>query len=218
MGFSELYRISPVAVVTGFCGGLVSGGLYGTGTIYAVGQGFDIASTSLFMTALILGGLLLQYPIGRLSDMFDRRLVIIGTSTSLALVSTFIIWLSAGPWWSILFFIDNATKWPFLLTALTIGGIAATLYPLSVAYANDYMEPHQLVPASGGLVLTYGLGAIVGPTLSAAGMTAFGPPALFGFIASVGILSCGFTLYRVTQRSWIPIAGKETYVLMPEPN
>lgn len=61
MTFGELYTISPVAVTTGFCSGIISGALYGTGTIYAVGQGFDVINTSLFMTALILGGLVLQY-------------------------------------------------------------------------------------------------------------------------------------------------------------
>ena len=217
MGFRELYTISPVAVVIGFSSGIVSGALYGTGTIYAVDQGFDIPSTSLFMTALILGGLFLQYPIGYLSDRFDRRLVIIGTSVTLAAMCILTIWLSTGPWWAILFYVDSSTRWPFLLTTLFIGGIAATLYPLSVAYANDYLEPHQLVSASGGLVLMYGLGAIFGPTLSAAGMTLFGPPAFFGFIAAVGLVSCLFTLYRLTQRSWVPIMAKDTYVAMPDP-
>lgn len=91
------------------------------------------------------------------------------------------------------------------------------MYPLSVAYANDYMEPHQLVPASGSLVLTYGLGAVTGPTLSALSMSAVGPSGLFGFTAGIAVMTCIFTLYRITQRSWAPVVEKETYVLMPDP-
>ena len=217
MTFHELYTISPSAVISGLCSGVISGALYGTGTMYAVGQGFDVTSTALFMTALVMGGLLLQYPIGRLSDRFDRRLVIIGSSIALTVVSLFIIWLSSGSWWSFMFFINSDTRWPFLLTTLLIGGITATLYPLSVAYANDYLEPHQLVPASGGLVLTFGLGAITGPTLSAASMTVFGPPGLFGFIAFAAALASAFIVYRITRRSWAPVIEKETYVPMPDP-
>jgi MFS family permease len=107
---------------------------------------------------------------------------------------------------------------PVLLQALaaTYGGFVATLYPLSVAYANDYIEPKDMVQATGGLVLAFGIGAALGPISAAAVMKVVGPAGLFIFTGAVIVLVAAFIIYRMRCRQWVPVAEKESFVLMPE--
>ena len=107
------------------------------------------------------------------------------------------------------------TPW-LLLVAGAFGGVSATIYPLSVAYANDYIEPRDMIQASAGLLLAYGVGASMGPIASAAVMRLTGPVGLFQFTALVAALLTLFALYRTRKRSWVPVVAKESFVPMPD--
>ena len=96
------------------------------------------------------------------------------------------------------------------------GGFTATIYPLCIAYANDYLEPGQIVAASGSLVFAFSLGAATGPSLAAIVMGHAGPNGLFLLSVTICLGFVAFILYRMRIRHWAPVVEKESYVPMPE--
>src|SRR3546814_7818163 len=79
MRLTRLYRTSPLGFVGAAVTGVMMGAFYGLGAVFARGVGLNTAGTAVFMSATILGGVALQWPLGRLSDLVDRRRVIVGT-------------------------------------------------------------------------------------------------------------------------------------------
>lgn len=204
MSLRALFTVSPVATVGCVAGGVIVGSMFGLGPIYARAQGFDTQSISLFMGIAVVSGLFTQVPVGQLSDRFDRRGVIVGVTVGSALVAIALVMSSYLP------------GVPLYLLIALYGGFSATLYPLCVAYANDYLEPGQVVAASSSLVLAFGLGAAVGPIVAAFVMGLVGPSGLFWLSLSVCVLYIVFILYRMRIRHWAPVVEKEPYVPMPE--
>ncbi len=186
---TELYEISPLGIGGAAVAGVILGAFYGMAPFFAVKIGMDTAAASQFMAAAIFGGLLLQWPIGKLSDRYDRRTVIIVLSFVIGAISLCVI---AMAMWS-------ASGLVFI--APLFGGAVFTLYPLCVAHTNDHIEKSELVPASAGLILSYGIGAAAGPVAAAGVMNITGPHGLFGFIAAIGLALGFYGYWRSTQRA-----------------
>lgn len=187
MSIRELIVTSPLACFGTLLLGGIFATLFGMAPIYASEQGFTIAQVSYFVSAIYLGGLLFQFPIGYLSDRFDRRLLIIGTTAIGALAA------AAG-----LLFSDNF--YSLLVIALIIGGTSNPLYSLLLAYANDYLKPEQMSSASGGLLFINGLGAMSGPVVVGYLMEHFGLHWFFNTIIILMASICAYGVYRMTQR------------------
>ncbi len=188
----RLWGISPTGMTSSFASGAIMGAFYGLGALFAQQAGLNTVATSQFMGAVIIGGLILQYPIGRLSDKFDRRRVMIGVAIATAIVCFVIM-------------SKDATNGSGLLAlGALFGGLSFTLYPLAVAYTNDYVEADDRVPASGGLMMAYGIGASLGPTAGSFIMGAIGPGGLFMFIGAMAVALTGFIMWRMTQRQSLP--------------
>jgi len=188
----ELYGISPLGISGAFACGIILGGFYGLAPYFAqqTGLGFDGAAR--FMAAAIVGGLLLQWPIGRLSDRFDRRTVFGGLALAVSVTS------------GAFFFLPEGGVVPLFVLAAVFGGAIFTLYPLCVAHTFDHIAPTDMVWASGGLIVAYGIGAAIGP-LAAAGMISFvGPFGLFVFSGAIALVIAAFTFWRMGQRAALP--------------
>lgn len=199
-GLRALYTISPLGVLACLSSGIVTASLYGMGAIFARKTGFDLTDVSYFMGAAVFGGLLLQWPIGRLSDRYDRRYVILGASIATAVTSLALVALAGD------------AKAAVIVLVCLYGGFSFSLYPLGVAHANDFVAAEDAVKASGGLVLSWGLGASVGPIAASALMVALGPRGLFVFLAAVMAGLTLFTLWRMRQRPTVPPTQKEPFV------
>lgn len=189
---ARVWGISPTGMTTSLASGVVMGAFYGLAALFAQRVGLETSQTAQFMGAVIIGGLVLQWPIGKLSDTFDRRLVIIGVAVATTIVCLAIMNKD----------VHNGTG--LLALGALFGGLAFTLYPLAVAYMNDYVEPDDIVPASGGLMMAFGIGAAIGPTAGALMMDVFGPSGLFIFIAIITVFLTAFITWRLTQRASIP--------------
>ena len=151
----------------------------------------------------IFSSLLLQWPIGKISDRYDRRHVLLTVVLSAAAVSLAIIALRGFP---LLFYL------PLIYIFISL---AFTLYGLSVAHANDFIQPEHMVAASAGLLLAFGIGASLGPTLSAMLIANSGPSGLFIFFTAVMMLLGLFTLYRMVNGKPVPLAEKTEFVAIP---
>jgi MFS family permease len=148
------------------------------------------------MSAVIIGGLVLQWPIGRASDGRDRRGFLLGINIALVCVS-------------IAMALAGLSGYALIAAAVIYGGLGGILYPMSVAYTNDFLAPEDLVPAAGGLVMAYGIGAVVGPPVAALFIEAFGATGLFHFTAIVGIGAAAVIALRMRQRP-APTAAEQT--------
>lgn len=189
MSIKELIKASPLACF----GNLLLGGtfavLFGMAPVYATERGLTIAQVSYFITAIYFGGLIFQYPIGYLSDRFDRRYLIIGVTAVCAITA---IWaLFAGSSYVLL-----------LIIAFIIGGMSNPLYSLLLAYANDYLETDQMPAASGGFLFINGFGAMSGPVVVGYVMQRFGIHWFFITIAVLMSMICFYGIYRITQRTY----------------
>ena len=169
------------------CAGLNNAAFLSLGAVYAQRVGLDIEQTSFFMGSVLLGGLLMQWPVGRLSDRIDRRwvLVVVGLAASAASVGLVV----AG---------GGALIY---LAAAIYGGCCFTVYSVCVAHTNDFADPSTRVQTASGLLMAYSTGAIIGPILVGVLMNVYEARVFFLYTAVVlGFLGL-FALFRMTRRS-----------------
>ncbi|MFQ2151860.1 MFS transporter [Aeromonas sanarellii] len=204
VGVRELVRLTPAGMGSSFTSGLVLGAIYGLLPLYFTDSGATLSRVADMMALVILGGMCLQYPIGRMSDRYDRRLVILLLCSALTLLALMMV-LLPGAW--------RAPIEGGLIFLL--GGMAFSIYPLSLSHACDELRPDQVLGANQGLLLAYSLGAMIGPLLAPSVMGLFGPQGLFVYFALCGLLLSGYLGWRRRQRAPIPLA--EHQVFMPVP-
>lgn len=186
MPIRKLLQTSPLGCVGLFLLGGIFSALFGMASVWGSEVGLSVRNISIFIGAIYLGGLVLQYPIGWASDRLDRRQLILGLSAAGAVVGFAAMVL---PWtMSVLFAI-----------AFLSGGIANPLYSLMVAYVNDYLQSDEMAGASAGLLFIYGTGSIGGPLITGWLMALVGPPGFFLFIAILFTATAVYAFYRMSQ-------------------
>jgi MFS family permease len=146
----KLWRLSRVGTLGGIAGGLTVGAFWSLGPVYARGVGFDTFQLATFISAVVIGGAIFQLPLGRLSDHFDRRLVLLGSAT-LGIGTSLALGLGVLP-----------TYTTTALVAMVWGGSVMTLYAICLAHANDRASPEDFVLVSSAMLLIHGLAAAVG--------------------------------------------------------
>lgn len=179
-GIAGICRAAPSAAAGALLSGVALGAFWGMGPVFADAVGFGRAGVGYFMGITILGGAALQLPIGRLSDRGDRR-------TTLALVAA----LAAL---TMLPLVTLPALAPAAVYALffVFGGLAFTLYPLSVAHLLDRLPADALLAGCSALLLLHGIGAAIGPAAAGQVMELMGSRALPGFfVAALGVLALG---------------------------
>jgi len=188
----ELFRLSPLGIVSMFAVGLVTATFFALGPVYGARIGLDVENISYFMAAAVAGTILLQGPVGALSDYFDRRIVLTTITILAALASAICVPLS-----------QDSSLMLFLSVGL-FGGLALPLYSICIAYTNDHLHPSQMVAASGALVLTGGLGAVLGPVMIASIMDQYGEQTFFWSMSGVHGSMGLFAIYRMTRSASVP--------------
>ena len=166
----------PQSLIAVMGAGLLVGSFYGLAPLYASQQGLSTELVGLYMGSCIFAGLLVQWPLGWLSDRYDRPLLIRIFAGLLAVAALPLAILPAVP-----------------MQVLFIAGCLAALlqfciYPLAVAFANDHIEPERRVSLTAMLLVTYGVGASVGPLVAGVLMKLFGSQMLYGFFSVAGLI------------------------------
>ena len=192
----ELFRLSPLGIVSMFVVGLVTATFFALGPVYGQRIGLDVENISYFMAAAVVGTVVLQGPVGALSDRFDRRIILTIVTILAALSAMICVPISQN-------------NGPMLLFAVGLfGGLAFPLYSICIAYTNDHLDPSQMIAASGALVLTSGLGAVLGPILIASIMDRYGEQMFFWSMGGIHGLMGLFALYRMTRSAAVPLKNQ----------
>jgi MFS family permease len=201
----RLYANSPVAAVGCFLVGLVNGAFGTLGAVYGHQIDLSDADVALLMASAVLGGSLIQFPLGRVSDRTDRRKVLIGAAVCAIAAALLIVVLRPRD--------------PKLVIGLVVvfGASIYPMYALAVAHANDFASADDFVKIAGGLLLLLGFGTMLGPILASQAMSYLMPEGLFAFAATVHLLLALYTLYRMSQRA-VPVRPeRETFRSLPNP-
>jgi MFS family permease len=203
VGLRRLYRQSPLGMVGTFAAGITNGSVFGMGAVYATAAGLSVSEVALFMGILITGGAVFQYPLGKISDRFDRHTIIIGVSFAAAAIA-----LAAS----------MARLLPVSLTlafAGLFGGLGLTNHSLCIAHANDSIDSDEILAASSTLVLVLGVGSIIGPVIVGYSMDLIGPPGFFLFLTIVHIAIGLFALHPSTRSVLRDHEEQSHYVAVP---
>jgi MFS family permease len=183
-----LFRISPVGVIGALVSGSANGTFWSLAPVFAERSGLSPGGVASFMTAAIIGGALVQWPVGRVADRGDRRHIMLVAISLAVAAQAALIWYAQSP--------------PYVLIGLAalVGGSALVLYPLASSHTQDLGGRENAVEVSTGLLLTYTIGAIFGPTTAAWLMGWIGPQALFIHNGAIHLMFIAYIVWRLFRR------------------
>lgn len=191
LDFRRVWQISHVAVLGAVCAGLVTGAFWSLGPVYARGVGMETAELTLFMSAVVLGGALFQLPLGKISDRFDRRLVLLFTALLGAIVSVLVVIFSHYPQ-------------ALLVLAVFWGGTVMTQYAICLAHGADNAEPHEFILVGSCILMLFGLSSAMGGPLASLFMDYLGPVGLFIY-ASLSLVVFAVAVAIRRQQHVVPM-------------
>ena len=202
MPLKTLYRTSPLGVVGIMISGICLGAFYNMSSVYGADIGMTKSQIATFMSATMVGGFLLQFPVGKLADIFDRRTVLVMTLL-VACLAAMVLPIMAAQGEMII----------TIACAVILSGALACVYPIALADAFDRLKPSEMVAASGKLILAYATGGAIGPYTSSLVMKQVGADALFGYLIVASLILVAFVMYRMSIRSAVPDALQESFVV-----
>jgi MFS family permease len=197
-----IYRNSPVSFVAMLLIGIANGAFGTLAPVFGADVGLSTITIATMMSITIFSGAVMQLPAGRMSDRIDRRYVLAGLAAVAGLSGLAIVVVMPS---------DIGVL--FGLISL-YGAMSYTLYSIIVAHANDYAANDQFVTVSGGLLLLYGVGTIVGPLISGVAM-AYSPYLLFAVTAVAHLGVAGYAIIRSRIRAAIPADERENFASIP---
>ena len=201
LSLRQIMHISPLGCVGMFLLGGVFSAQFGMAPVYAAEAGLSLVQISTFVATFFVGALVLQYPIGWLSDRMDRRLLIL---IAAAICGTGgVVGMVFGHLFPAL-----------LLAGLMVGGVSNPLYSLLIAYTNDFLQHDDMAAAAGGMVFINGLGAVAGPVVTGWLMGQLGGWAFFMVIAILCFGIVGYAAWRMTQRASPSVEDSERFTMV----
>lgn len=201
LNFKKLYKVSGSGVIGCLCSGLILSAIYGLLPLYVSNQASETSMVALVMAVTILGGTALQYPIGRFSDVFERRLVLVFTSILTAIFALLIMQ-------DIQMFHLN------LVFCFLFGGMTFALYPVSISHACDSLESSDILAATQGLLLAYSIGATLGPIICPLFITLLGNHGLIIYFIFIAVFMALFFSWRKTRHT--SVEQEDAFVTMPQ--
>lgn len=185
LGLKKLYAISPLGVVACVFSGLGAGAFWGLGPVFAANMGLSTQAIAGFMGLTIFGGVVMMWPVGKLSDRYERRKVLLaacGLTAIMALIAHLLM---------------GYGKDTLLLGGFLYGSFAFSVYSLAAAHTNDHVEPEQMLEVSSSLQLLWGGGAIVGPILTGFLMQTISPSVFLPFLMGAALIPAVFAVWRI---------------------
>ncbi|MEO9299270.1 MFS transporter [Devosia alba] len=196
----HMFQLSPTGTVSIFLVGVATGSFWSLGPSYANAASGNVTDAALFMSAAVMGGAVLQWPAGKISDTIDRRLVMIGLALLSAVIGAVIV-------------VMPHVTWLWLTLGFAFGAGLLPAYAIVSSHVFDFADRSDYVEISAGLLLLNGLGSTVGPVLTSLTIELFGPGGMFITNGVVMIALIGFVAERLRRREGLPEAEKEHFDL-----
>ena len=195
----HLYRISPLGFYGSLISGLLSSVFWSLGPLFARLSGLTELGIAMFMSVTILGGIILLWPLGLWSDRTDRRIVIIFVSCVTFLISILAM------------LVPTDTYYWLAACMIVFGGMLFSIYPLSVAHANDHPGAENRVMVTTNLLFIYGVGAVFGPLICGVLMNLFGKYSIFGMFSVGALFLVWYACYNMKHEETISDKDKSHY-------
>jgi len=212
MTLKNLYEASPFGMVSSFFYGTIQSALFTLLAVYASSMNFTIFEISVVTFLLAVSGAISQYPVGKISDMYDRRKVIVfstfgaATFSVLAILFSGQMYLPAG--------LATSKSWFYIFLVL-FSFCSLPMFSLILAHTNDYIPKEKFVAAGAGLQFVFGLGAISGPFLCSIFMDIVGANGFFIFLFFFHVIIGIFGIYRMKIRPTVDNPDSQ-FVAMPQ--
>ena len=195
VSIAHIWRRAPMGVMGIILSQWCASVIFGMGAVYAAKLGMTVGEVARFMAAIMGGGMIFQWPLGKLSDMMDRRWVMGGASIIAAIAA-----IAASQ--------ELAASTELYILAFIFGGFSLSIYPLVVALTHDHLRPHEIVPASGTVILIGGLTSVTGPLSVAFWLQYFGLQSFFLSLAGCLTLMAVISIWRVLTVPAVPAEYK----------
>jgi MFS family permease len=207
--YRDLWEQAPLGVITAVGAGIANGALIAMAAVYATQVGLGIARTGAFVAAAALGSVVLQWPVGHMSDAIGRRqsiLLVTFGAVAMGIVASML----------------DPTGLALIGAMFLLGGLAYPMYSLALSHVVDVLPPGQAVTGSVAVVFLTGIGSIFGPLTASVAMEVFGPVGFFWAIAVVHLIVGLYGLARVIRRPviedetvepYLPVPARSTFVL-----
>tara|TARA_Y100001970_G_C14245673_1_gene868044 strand:- start:2622 stop:3938 length:1317 start_codon:yes stop_codon:yes gene_type:complete len=206
----ELFKISPMGSFSMFCSGFIFSAIFAMLSVYGVTMNLSIFEVSLLLVGVTLSGAIFQWPIGFLSDSYDRRIIIVGSCIAASIFAILSIAVSGSSFEN--FFLETAVRFNYFSTVLDktklfifvifLAGMTLPLFSLNLALVNDNIPKEKFVAAGGGLNIIFGLGAMAGPIICSILMNIFGPNGFFIHLLIFLFPIILFGIYRMNVREY----------------
>jgi MFS family permease len=195
-----LWRNSPIAVVAAFLIGMSNSSFGTLGVVFGGIISLDVTVIALMMSVSILAGALFQIPVGYFSDKMDRRIVLIAIMAIAASVDLFLILaLPTDPYL-------------ILVTIAIFGAAIYSAYPIIVAHASDHAKAGNFLKISGGLLLMFGTGGVIGPLAAGLMMEIMPARGLFITTLTAHLIILGYAMWRIRRKEAVAEADKTDFV------
>jgi MFS family permease len=196
-----LFLNSPAAAVGATLAGVVTSTWSTFGPVFGQQVSLSAAGIASLLAAAMTGSILFQYPMGRLSDIIDRRYVMTGAGIFGAIFGTALSYLTGSGSFGTLFYI----------CVICYGGVIYSIYALAVAHGNDHANPSEFVKVSSGLLILYGFGTMAGPLLGAQLMELLGPGGVFTTTTIAHAGFAGYAFYRTFRNPAVALDNRTDF-------
>ena len=196
------WNAAPLGVFAGFANGITSGALISLGAVFASRAGMDVGRIALFMGLAIFGSVILQPPIGILSDRIRRRIAILGLA------------LATGAASLVMVFVDPL-GWQALIVISVVGGLTFPMYSLALTHISDWVPSGSSVAVSSVFIFITGIGLIIGPIAGAFMIERLGPTGLFWLIVISNSAIVAFAVLRISVRQGMPVENQGGFAMVP---
>ncbi len=206
----ELFKISPMGSFSMFCSGFIFSAIFAMLSVYAVTMNLSIFEVSLLLVGVTLSGAFFQWPIGFLSDSYDRRIIIVGCCIAASVFAILSVAVSGTNFKNL--FIESAVRFNYFSSAMDktklftfiilLAGMTLPLFSLNLALVNDRIPKEKFVAAGGGLNIIFGLGAMAGPIICSTLMSLYGPNGFFVHLIIFLLPIIFFGIYRMSARKY----------------
>ena len=212
LSLKDLYNASPLGAVSSFFYGTIQSALFTLIAVYATSMNFTILEISIVTFLLAVSGSIAQFPIGKLSDIYDRRKVLVISSFGAALFAVISIIVSRQ-----MYLPDGlaTSKTLFYFFFILFSFCSLPMFSLILAHTNDNISKEKFVAAGAGLQFIFGLGAMSGPFLCSLFMDFVGPNGFFVFLFFFHSVIGFFGIYRMSVRKTIENPDSQ-FVAMPQ--